>query len=399
MLTTIKEKLNQKTNATGIEILQIDEQFFFNIVELKRKKEQVEIIKVESSIQGFENCFQHLNPNTPIFIALNVRGLLHQNVKLTKNTNQEYLELILPNAKADDFYIQTNSIINHTVVSIIRKNTVHPIINQFIAAKLKILSISLGSFQVQSALPLLNEYNEIETFKYVLKYNDDKELVNYQENESLSENQTILIGNRWLNTFLVVAFSTAFEGLLNISNTITNPAIEEQQEEYIQERLFKFSLTTFLGTLLTILIVNFLLFTKYNTENQTLSINAIQKEQQLAQLEKLKSKVKEQKGLTNLLQSKTSFYADRIAASVPKNIELMEMTIFPEKANSFYEEESRILYENKIINLKGRCTNSFEYNQWLKTLRKIQWIIKVENINYQDINENYSQFEVQLTIS
>ena len=103
---------------------------------------------------------------------------------------------------------------------------------------------------------------------------------------------------------------------------------------------------------------------------------------------------------TNLNKnSKTSFYADQIAASVPKGIQFSVLDIFPliEKQNNFQENQLQEFKQN-IILIKGLSKSSTVYNQWVRKLKKLDWIKTVDHLDYKDVDRNNAEFELRLGI-
>lgn len=388
--------LSNLKHLIGIEVIQLQGEWYYNIVELKQIKNNIDIVSKYILVQDLTTI--EILKDIPVFITINSQGIIHRTINNQSSKIETKIQNVLPNAKIDDFYYQLFPIQQGEVLSIARKQTIDDIIQDLQAKGLDILSVTLGSFHVQYILPLLRDKDLVETSVHQLQFANN-ELSDFSTNQELPEETDILVGQNWLNTVLSVPFAAAFSGLLSIANHVVEiPTITKNQEEFIWGRLFKISLTTILAIFLIGLTINFILFTQYSKENDTLSIRAGIKEQKLQTLDTLRQKLNEQQGLTNLLASKTSFYSDRIASSMPTDIELFEMTIFPEEKQTLYDEETPTTYDNKSIIVKGNCKNSFIYNQWLKTIKGFDWVKEVKNVNYQDINEDYSEFELRIVL-
>lgn len=388
--------LSNLKHLIGVEVLQLQGEWYYNIVELKQVKNNIDIVNKYLLVQDLSTItiFQEI----PVFVAINSQGIIHRTIDKTTSTIDKKIQNILPNAKIDDFYYQLFPMVQGEILSIARKQTIDTIIQDLEAKGLNILNITLGSFHVQYLLPLLRDKDLVDTSIHQLQF-ENNELSDFSTNQELPEETDILIGQNWLNTVLAVPFAAAFSGLLLIANHVVEiPTIQKNQEEFIWGRLFKISLTAILAFFLIGLTINFLLFTQYSKTNDTLSIQAGVKEQKLRTLDTLQQKLNEQQGLTNLLASKTSYYSDRIASSMPSDIELFEMTISPKEKQTLYDEDTPTTYDNKSIIIKGNCKNSFIYNQWLKTLKNFDWVSEVKNVNYQDINDDYSEFELKVIL-
>jgi|GEM_PF-3303185 hypothetical protein len=389
--------LSNLKHLIGVEVIQLHGEWYYNIVELKQIKNSIDIISNYVLVQDLAAI--EVLQEVPVFVTINSQGIIHRTIDNKSLTIDNKIQSILPNAKIQDFYYQLFSMVQGEVLSIARKQTINDIIEDLQSKGLNILNITLGSFHVQYLLPLLRDKDIIHTSIHQLDFTND-ELSDFSTNQEFPDGTDILIGQNWLNTILVVPFAAAFSGLLSIANhVVETPTITKNQEEFIWNRLFKISLTAILGIFLIGLTLNFILFTQYSKTNDTLSIQAALKEQKIQTLDTLQKKINEQQGLTNLLASKTSYYSDRIASSLPSDIELFELTVFPEEKQTLYDDNTLITYDNNSIIIKGNCKNSFIYNQWLKTLKNFDWAKEVKNVNYQDINEDYSEFELKIMMN
>lgn len=399
MLPILEQYFSKVNQVVGVEVIQHQGNWLFNIVELKKVKNNIDIVNKMTLVDDFDKLITFLSKEMPLFLVLNIQGIIHREVTNISTTIENKIQDVLPNANLEDFYHQIYPTYQGEIISIARKDKIDEVINEFQSRGFEPLHLTLGSFHVQTILPLLRDKDIIYTSLHTLVFSND-ELSDFKTNQEFPDEDSVLVGQNWLDTILTVPFAAAFSGILSVANHATLvPSISANQEEFLWKRLFKVSLIIVLTIFLVGLSVNFLLFTQYTKENENLSIQAALKENQLQLLDTLQKKVTEQQGLVNLLDSKTSFYSDRIAASLPSDIELFEMILFPEQKQTVFDENAVTTYESKIIIIKGNSKNSFVYNQWLKSLKSLEWINTVKNINYQDINDDYSEFELKIMLN
>ena len=79
--------------------------------------------------------------------------------------------------------------------------------------------------------------------------------------------------------------------------------------------------------------------------------------------------------------SRSSFYADRIAVDMPSSIQLTEMNINPRVKQS--ADEDAMMFKAKEMHIQGNCRQSNELNEWIKLVRKKDWVSEVELLNYK----------------
>ena len=127
------------------------------------------------------------------------------------------------------------------------------------------------------------------------------------------------------------------------------------------------------------------------------------KQAELALLDSLEKTYEEQEDFMQLTQvnkaSKASFYADRIATSMPVGIQLLEMEVFPLKGKKTdYEQGDVLQYDPRSILIRGQCDNSLVYNQWIRELEQIDWASTVEHLTYKETGTSQKEFELRIVI-
>lgn len=391
----------------GVEIIQHSKQadeVSYHLVVLEIVKGQMNVLDSESDIKSWEALVERLDNKLPIALVLNARGLLHRKIEESIN-HQRLAASVLPNANSDDFYAQAVDIYQGKIGSVIRKEQLMEWVQPFLAAKFWLLDVRLGSFDVVQLLPFLRVENKITTSVHELIV-ENKQLTDFQKNKnaSLANNSTILLGDEYITMALLPAISAAFRVFIKApTNEIEADFLTTQQEDFKQFRIFQIGGTAVLAVFFVALLVNFLLFSNYNTKNQELNAQLIYQSTTLNKLDTLKQEYEQQKTFfnkNNLTQrSKTSFYADRIASTLPNDIQLTTLNIYPKIKKSGMEMEATLPeFEQNRIQIKGKTSSSIYYNDWKRSLNNLEWITNIEQIQYQEEN-GFGEFEVVLVIS
>jgi hypothetical protein len=145
------------------------------------------------------------------------------------------------------------------------------------------------------------------------------------------------------------------------------------------------------------------LFEKYNTKQQELKVELAQQQNLLTQRDTLAKKLQQKQAVlgdqSNLGQSKSSFYADQLAASLPNSMQLTELLVFPKIENKSYNNEEEIpRYQNNKIIIKGQCQASVFYNNWKRNIKDFDWVEKIHNLSYQNDKNGVGVFALEITI-
>ncbi|MBA7543582.1 hypothetical protein ES705_35913 [subsurface metagenome] len=104
----------------------------------------------------------------------------------------------------------------------------------------------------------------------------------------------------------------------------------------------------------------------------------------------MKTKLINQVGLKH--NTRYGYYADRIAATVPKGVVLDELTINPIEDKV---KANKPLHFSSFIRVKGGSRGSILLNDWLRELDKYKWIKDIEIIDYEK-TASTGKFEIQI---
>ena len=393
-------KILEPKKIQGIEIIQQAGEVSYHLVVLEIVKGQMNLKEKILNIGSWNELTEQLEKEMPIVLVLNVRGVLHKKVEATIAKNQ-LAQRVLPNANHLDFYTQSIEANQGQIVSIIRKDQLDQWLEPFLTAKYWILDVRLGSFDAIELLPFLRLDNDISTTVHQLEIANNQ-LNSFSKNKT-NDTQSILLGDERINSWLLPIIGSAFRVLMKApTNGIEADFLKMQQENYKQFRIFQIGGTAVLAFFFVALLVNFLLFSNYNTKNQELNAQLVYESTTLNKLDTLKKEYTEQKTFFNknhlTQRSKTSFYADRIASTLPSDIQLTTLNVYPKIKKSGMEMEATLPeFEQNRIQVKGKTSSSIYYNDWKRSLHNLEWITNIEQIQYQE-EEGFGEFEVVLVI-
>lgn len=387
----------QSKTAVGVEVILLPENAYeINVVILKKVKSILAIEKQKEGIVSFEELAQFIDPKLPIILVLNGKGIIHRKVTFSENDTQvTLLNKVLPNANLNEFDLQQTSISSSQgFVSIIRSNILNEIIEQLKKNKLTgIAGCLLGPFVINNLLPLINTdiiSNEQLRFSAYQLQIREQQITDVGSSEEEGE-EAIEIGSDSIKPKLLIAFAAALSYFLGADAGIAkSEVIDNIKEEFKQKQKFEFIGWSLLIAAFSVLLVNYFVFNHYWTKNLGLSSTLASNQSALNRYDTLKVEFAEKKEFLQqnglLENSRTSFYADKLAASLPSSIHWIDVNIHPVKKKQVNDETEGFFFENKSIKISGKCQRSTDLNDWMKEVKLKSWISSVTLLNYTQDN-------------
>lgn len=405
MIATIRDKISKIKKAAGLEIILLpDQKYSVNFVELVLEKKVIRIGKKQQLKEtSLESLKQFLEKDTAVYINLSGRGILHKKLTEFSDDQNSLIQSVLPNAKAQDFYIQQIVSDKTNLVSVVRKETVDPLIKTINEMGFHAIGFSLGGTSIGSVLSLLSLGNA-SSFSWAghsIECNPEGEITSYKIREDKDEKKYLQLDSEKLEEEYLIAYAGAFNILLNLAPVVPFiDTIQHQKEEFNQKLFFTKAGWAVLGFFMTVLLINFVLYSSYSSQNNELAQKESKYSSMFSEIEKLEKEVKEKEKFLSeagwLQSSSMTYYADRIAATVPGSVKLTELSINPMDERKS-KEEKKELFKTGIIHIKGECTRPTELNEWLDKIKSIDRISKARLVHYSfDDKENKGNFSIEI---
>lgn len=404
MLAGIKEKLNKISRAAGVEITLLpDNQYRISVVVLSLQKKSI-VVEKKEQLTSLDSLKEIVSKEIPLYLVLNGRGILHKKISEASLEQVALVQSVLPNAKAQDFYVQHIISEKSSLVSLVRKESADPILDLFANASLYCTGFSLGGAVVVPVLPLLAVNNNLSSFTWAehhLEMDLSATVTDYKFYGSSVERKIFQLDTEKLEDQYLVSYAAAF-GMLTGQDPVPVfvSKVQHNNEEFTNKQVFKKISWAVLGFFLALLMLNFLFFTNLSSRNNELVQRESKYSSMLNEMEQLSREVKEKEAFLSgagwLQSSSASYYADRIAATVPASVKLTELSINPldEKKS---KEEKKQLFATDAILIKGECTRPTELNEWLDQIKSIDKINKAKLVNYYyDNKENKGSFSIEI---
>ena len=395
------KKLLKPSIVAGVELVQREQSMHYNLVVLQQVKEEVKILEKHLRLNSIEALKEKIDASIPIFLAINIRGIIHKKLEENTEDDQRILQAVFPNSSVNSFYLQKELLPNGMIASVVRKETIDEMVLDFESKNLWLLAIRLGSFDVKYLAPYLATHDQLQTETQLLFFSPTAQLLDFSKTPS-TENSTITIGDESIDHKLLTAFALAFKALVNPQNNgLITPTIDSNNKEFFHKNLFQKEGWALLGGALVLLLLNLFLYYNYKEKNEQLSTQMIYTNAQLKELDVLKNSVEKQKKFLQQTQlnqnSRSSFVADRIAASLLKGLQLSALDIFPMLGKKEdYKENDLVRYSKEEVLIKGFCENSLIYNDWIKKLQSEDWVKEIQHLDYKDLNNKLGAFELKI---
>lgn len=406
MLEKIKNlNLFKCRSVAGVHIsLLPDNKLDIDLTILKRKKTKLEIENTFSSLTSFEELFGNIPGSTPVCLNIDGKGIIHKKINVKdKNNDITILDQVLPNASLKDIWMQKTEIYEDLFyISVVRKEIINNIVTEFKTNGKYIVAFSLGPFILNNILGIINlSEKNIPVSDYEISIENNR-IIDINKNTTNSSHQKHKIGDDELTSNMLIPFAAGFEYFIQTNIPPEEfDSISTSGEEFFYKKIFVTAGWSVLIFLFVLLLTNFLLFDKYNTEYNDLSYKISQNKDLLSRLDTLTKELElKEEFITKgglLRSSRNSYYADRIAYMLPENIMLTKMDIQPLKKKIKESKEPEFL--KNIIHVAGLTQKSTLLDEWIKKIRKEKWVDDINILNYlQDSDLKTGEFEIEIKI-
>jgi hypothetical protein len=404
------KKLMAFKKVAGVEaVIHPDGTFSFTVCYLELRNGVVSFQGKQENIDSLKELGKVLHPGVPVAIAVHGKHVLHKKVPLEPMSTADLPQLLktaFPNLKQEEFYVQQYGSGDNHFLSLVRKTQVEPLLSGLKDNQIPVLFLTLGPFVVDNLLDFLKP-GPYRSGTLLIGQTEvtvgEEQVVSFrtvpeQQQEEFRVGEEDMVG-KWL-----LAYAVALHLLAVPSATLRADIGETAQnkEEWEQRQLFKIGMATALVGYFLLLAVNFFFFERFSKENAFLAQRVESQASQLHTVANLENKIKEKKSFlksTGWLESgKSSFYADRLASSMPHQIQLLLLEIHPLDGETTQKTRREVFLTNTLF-VKGRCREPQVLNEWLKGIRALPWVGAIQDQVYTfDEKERFGEFSFKVYI-
>lgn len=392
-------------SCNGAELhLRGDGTYMLRLVKISLQKKLVHIDQKKEYTGSLKQLVESVDQE-PLAITLTGKGVLIKRTEKLEAVSEQSLQRLFPQMKLAEFYVQHFPAGAFSFIAMVRKEIVDEVTGAFKKGGTPVALLSLGPFVVDQVLPQLNAYSgNLQFDGHQVILNEAKEWDTYQYHADYQSSFPIKVDIEVLPEVFLLGYATAFQLILNDRLNLIEPDIPEIQEN-LRELSAKLKFRKY-GTLLlllffVLLMVNFLLLSRYTSDNQVLMSQAGQKSDLFENRQKLEESLKQKEGLVKRLGWNKGYpYAylcDQIGQTVPAEIKLDEIQINPLlNAVKGLTKESQL--EVGQMRIRGQAKSVYSVNDWIYLLKEKKWVKEVRLEKYTSDDQKQTQvFTIHLS--
>ncbi len=368
---------------------------------LSRNKNNLDIEQKHVAEGSLSSILSSIPKNYPVALSLGGKGVLNKLLQTEGAlTEEQLLQNAYPGVDLKDFYYQVFQTEKSGMVNIVRKSLADPVIDVLSRAGLKIYSLSLGVTVTAQIWSQLNSYDsELRFDGHLFSFSAQKELAGYQQDSGFKSQFPVKIGNEKIPEENIVAYASAFQLILydRVDLIIANAdEVNLAFENFIDRLKLKKQGVIFMFVIFVALLLSFLVFNYYNTENARLSRIVGNQATHADNADLLKQQIGEQEHLLKQLAwnggYNYGYLLNEIGSSVPKQLTLKNVLM-----NDFKTETEK-QYMQPNIKITGVTSNLAAVNNWIFILKEKSWVKTVKLLQYQQ-NTDGDDYQFNLLIT
>ncbi len=309
-----------------------------------------------------------------------------------------YRNTLIFKTNPEEFYFFEYYQKNDIYVSIVRKSVVQHVIQELRVWNLYTIHLSFGPFIMVNLLPFVKAYASISSSNYTLDIHSEQVMgfrnsVSFQKTFTINEDTLSQSELPLIAAFLhfkfphkAIEFDTAF--------------LDVNRNDFKFKRWFKrLGIFTLLFFLSSLFISNALLksYTHDLAEKElayTLSKETIQEINILKDEKALKEKILETSGIVH--KNFITQYMLDIGNSVPYHVKLKTLYVIP--ISKKIRPLEKLDLDFNTIEVSGETFDDNEFNNWVKTLKTLTWVKKLDIVNYLQENKTIKSFVIKIKI-
>ncbi|WP_228235543.1 hypothetical protein [Allomuricauda sp. M10] len=380
----------------GLEIFEVNGQTNFALLHLRRKKGELDIMSSKTFV-SFEELSKSIAKNYVLQVVLNTGKVLTKAAPMeATGTPDHSVHQAFPNLDMELFYYQVFDSHSFRMVSITKKTIVDTLLDELEGYGIFPTHVSLGISDIELVLPfhglpiqgsnfILGEgTNENQPLKHIAVLNKEK-----MDVQGLELPKVHLLGFASILRFLFP--SNEKHNMSGINSILAN--------RFKNGRFYKMGLCLGLGSILTILIINFLVFSHYRSLSTDLQ-GPIDLEQQAELVQKVKARVLDkEKKLSSILGSNNTHvtkFLDQIGSSIPETV-LLEVLDYQPLLRPIQQKKPISLEKGQIL-VSGFTKDKMAFSEWTANLEQMDGIGAVEIQGYEYTTTNTDHFLLKIAL-
>jgi hypothetical protein len=388
----------------GLSVYLVDNGFEVVGCEVSQHKGNLEVVTSFRFADDISLLSNFVSGQYPVVVQLDGKGIMHKGTNGNSSMGENIVNALFPGIDHDDFIVQ-QWCREETArfVSIGRKDQVDSLLDGLNGLGYHVVSFIMGPFVIEPFLGIIGNHKNIiyhentsitvhENAITTIRREKSDGLITYYLQEDCFEGDVLLafcaiLGHK----------SGSFIDALHVNV----PLVAQMQEQNRYKRNFlRLSLGGGVGVLL-ILLINFLLYSKFSTEiNGATQLYNSDKEL-LEKLSLLESELHEKSrfvGENNLMSnSHKAWYCDKIASLVGTDVDLARLEIEPIVGR--IKSEKPIKYDKNVVRIVGNAGSERDLSMFIRELRPEKWVKDVVIESFKDDDRHSFTFVLRIELN
>ena len=377
----------------GIEFFSLDNEEKIAFLQAERKKNEIVITK--SHVFNNKEKLIAEKDKAPAVLIINNSQVLQKEVSTIDPNDRKLLHKAFPNLQFEEFYYEIWRKDSISLVSICRKNYVDELCNS-LKDSFKITSVSLG----------ISSLSNIVSITSLSLLTTNTQIIDLSRHENIVQSGNIIPAKMDLNGLQIsneylLGFSGLLKLILSDSTTGTIQDLNLQLlENFQQNSFFQKTLKTGIIILISILLINFFLFSYYfdkvNQAEAAISLNSAGIKNIIKIKDRIKTKEGALKNFTANNVSRSSVVINAIVRQIPSTILLSQIDYHPLEKKIKAEEP--LLSLNNLIYISGNTISNEDFTNWVEDLGGQDGIKDVTIVSFGKDQEGKTVFSIKITV-
>jgi hypothetical protein len=215
------------------------------------------------------------------------------------------------------------------------------------------------------------------------------------------ENLTVNIGEKVVDSLAVPSIAVAMAGAMKMQGILAPVSNAEVIPVVQSARLLK--KIAWMGGLAGLLFMTSSAAARFYFHKQEGNLHQIKQRfdsrarilDSLQQLQRQQNKLQQDLLLGG--PSYLSYFTDRMVQSMPDGVAMESLELFPSKEKKKRaSEKDPQRFEHDLIIVSGTTKSNQAYQEWVKSLKAMDWVSAVENLEYQDVQAVSAGFKIAI---
>lgn len=366
----------------------------YYVLEILYKDQGITILNKFNISELNQTSVKQLKKGYPIILHIDGDLVISKDVI----NNVGYRNNLIFKSNPEEFYFYEYHQDNKIFASLTRKEIVDGILNKLNEADKYVVHVTLGPFVLVNLLLVLQNENTLVGNNYKIQIEDS--YIQSYEKSDLS-NLNYAIGNELINERETVLIASLIEYLYpnqNIKTDSGHLTYNKEQQKY--KKYFKvYGTAVLISILIALFVSHFILKSNVIELAEKESLVSISN-QTLKQINDLK----EERGLKEKILLSSSIidknynakYISDIGESIPLAISLDYIRL--KKPVKKIKPNEKVIYNQNTIEVSGYTTSDGVFNNWVKSLKEVNWIKQIEILKYNEDSKSKNSFLISLEI-